>query len=738
MVARVVLDTSLDRVFDYAVPAELDARAVPGARVSVPFGPRTAIGYILERAADSPHSPLRPIASVLGEGAFLLPGVLALARWIGDYYLAPVESCVRAALPAPVRSTERAGGRERPFVSLPPQKPGGPLPDGGGDDGLTPRQRELLGHIRRVGGGWMQALCREFGCSADTIRRLAAAGCLVLENRAPRRDPLANRRVLPSSPLPLMPEQAAALEQIEAACEAPSPRPLLLLGVTGSGKTEVYLQAIARVLDRGRGAIVLVPEIALTPQTVQRFAARFGSAVAVLHSALTAGERRDEWHRIRSGAARVVVGPRSAVFAPVSPLGLIVVDEEHEPSYKQEESPRYHARDAAVMRGHLERCPVVLGSATPSLESWHNAERGKYSLARLPRRADDRSMPAVRLVDMRLETARKGRVQVLSEALLEALRERLRRGEQSMLFLNRRGFATALLCPRCGFVASCPSCSVSFTYHQADRCLRCHACGGWQEAPAACPGCRDPSIRYSGIGTQRVEAIVRACFPEARIARLDTDITARRSSHDEVLGTFRSGRTDILVGTQMIAKGLHFPNVTLVGVVLADSSLSLPDFRASERTFQLLAQVSGRAGRGEVPGEVIVQTYAPHHPAVAAAQEADFETFVRGEMRLRRELGYPPFVHLACLGLRGVSEERTGFCAATLARALQAGAAGTARVSDACTAPLARAQDRYRFQILVRSASSRALHALLRRVLPANKLPEDVALAVDVDAVSML
>jgi primosomal protein N' (replication factor Y) len=515
---------------------------------------------------------------------------------------------------------------------------------------------------------------------------------------------------------------------------------VLLYGVTGSGKTEVYLQAIAHVLARGRGAIVLVPEIALTPQTVQRFAGRFGGRIAVLHSALSDGERHDEWQRIRKGEARVVIGPRSALFAPVERLGLIVVDEEHEPSYKQDETPRYHARDAAVMRAHLEPCAVLLGSATPSLESWRNVARGKYALARLPRRADNAAMPLVHVVDMRREMARTGHVQVFSQFLIDAVRGRLERGEQTMLFLNRRGYATSLVCPACGFVATCAACNVAFTYHRVDDCLRCHICGAWQRPAPDCPACHDPRFRFAGFGTQRIEQMVAKCFPRARVARLDADATARRLSHDDILGAFRTGRTDILIGTQMIAKGLHFPNVTLVGIVLADSSLHLPDFRAGERTFQLLAQVAGRTGRGATPGEVVVQTYTPEHPAVTAARTEDFEAFAQGEMPVRAEMGYPPFAHLACLTLRGADEQRTAFTAETIARALRAEAPSWKglQVSEACAAPLAKARGEYRYQVILRAPAAAALRGAVVRVLQVNRPPREVALAVDLDAVNVM
>ena len=795
MVVRVATEISADRLFDYAVPEALAPRIRVGQRVSVPFGGRTVDAYVVElgerevgdrrseiggrRSEDgdrqtasaedggagqavrtpaqaelfadsdfrSPASGLRPPASGLrslllieDDVPYLSPPLIALARWMAEYYCAPFELTLRCALPAAVRNSDMKA-KEQLFVA----------PVEGAFE-LTRRQSELLAGLRRVGGGWLHALTREFSCTSQTLKALADKGAATIEKRQVRRDPLANRKILPSRPLPLMDEQATALEQIaeltdkdkqgqaRTSTDGPAPKPLLLFGVTGSGKTEVYLQAIAHVLEQGRGAIVLVPEIALTPQTVQRFASRFGSRIAVLHSALSDGERFDEWHRIRTGEAVVVVGPRSAVFAPVKNLGLIVVDEEHEPSYKQDETPRYHARDVAVMRGLFEKCAVVLGTATPAMETWLNVEKGKYGVAKLTKRVSNRPMPRVYVVDMRIETARAGHVQIFSDVLLEAIKLRLERGEQSILFLNRRGYANALICPSCGYTAACDNCSVSYTYHQADTCLRCHICGCWKPVPATCPACGDPAFKYSGFGTQRVELALQKCFPQARVLRMDADVTSRKHSHDELLAIFKSGRADILIGTQMIAKGLDFPNVTLVGVLSADMSLHMPDFRAAERTYQLLAQVSGRAGRAELPGEVFVQTFSPDHPAIrAAASDEGFEPFAAQELSERREGGYPPYTHLACLTFKGDSEEKVRFGAEAYANELAGEVRGSPlRVSDACPAPLSKAKGLYRYQVLMRSESTRAMTRPLRKLIIRKSLPQGVSLSVDVDALNIM
>ncbi|MDZ4199567.1 MAG: primosomal protein N', partial [Kiritimatiellia bacterium] len=485
--------------------------------------------------------------------------------------------------------------------------------------------------------------------------------------------------------------------------------------------------------------IVLVPEISLTPQTVERFRGRFGDCVAVLHSHLSDGERHDEWHRIHDGRARIAIGARSALFAPVQPLGLIVVDEEHEHSYKQEEAPRYHARDVAVMRGLREGCPVVLGSATPSLESWKNAAIGKYLLAQMSHRVDHRSMPVIRIVDMRGETAREGRAHVLSRDLTHAIAERLSRGEQTILFLNRRGFSSSLICPKCGYVARCSHCSISLTYHKKSQRLLCHLCGAEGPVPVLCPdpNCRDPAIRYAGVGTERIEEILGRVFPRARVARMDSDTMTRKEAYRETLGAFRTGRLDILVGTQMIAKGLDFPNVTLVGVVHADLSLHIPDFRAGERTFQMLTQVAGRAGRGDLAGEVIIQTHTPFHPAIQAARRMDWDGFCDQELEFRKELGYPPYAHLVCVTLKGEVEDIVRTAAENLHAVWSARADPACNLSPVNQAPIARIQGRFRYQILARALRTSQVTKSLRTALSEWKPPKGVQWTVDVDALSL-
>ena len=741
MFARIATSTALNRLFDYLVPPPMEPRLRPGMRVTAPFGRRVVEGIVLELRDTTEVAPdrLRPLAGILEGGGSLTPELVRLATWMSDYYCAPIETTLRAFLPAPVRRAVATHRRERLVVEIVPatELPATPPK-------LTKRQREVLEYARRSGGGFLSGLCEQWQATPGVFRSLARAGFLRIVSREETRDPVRAATILPTRPLPLGPAQQAALDRILANAAAPSPRPVLLFGVTGSGKTEVYLQAIAAMLARGRGAIVLVPEIALTPQTIQRFAARFGDCVAVLHSALSDGERRDEWNRIRSGEARVVVGPRSAVLAPVANLGILVVDEEHEPSYKQEEAPRYHARDVAVMRGHLEHCTVVLGSATPSLESWRNSREGKYDLAEMRERIPGATPPCTRVIDTRPDPAaaavgEKPRGGLFSHELVEAIRGRLAEGRQTMLFLNRRGYSTSLRCPQCGHMETCPDCGLPMTYHIDDDILRCHLCGTFREPPRQCPGCGSGDLVRRGIGTQRVEDIARRLFPSARIERMDADVTARRHSHEDILARFRARQIDILIGTQMIAKGLDFPNVTLVGVLNADAGLYMPDFRAAERTFQLVAQMSGRSGRGDVPGEVLVQTESPDHPAIEFARTENYPAFAEGELAERREAGFPPYTRLVCITFRGGDAEALQRHADQFAATLRTACAGTPAVPDAQPAPLAMLRGETRLQLLVRPVPplGRFLGAL-RGTLEALPEPSGIHRAVDVDAVTMM
>ena len=755
MIAHVSLEIALRKEFDYSIPPELFGQVDIGSRVQVPFGARKVLGVVTAVAEESAHANLKPIIKIIGAQTLVTAKVLKLARWIGEYYCCAPETALKSVLPEAVRK-EDAGWRERLSVRV--------LPVIGEFPKLPKRQQAVWNLIEERRQILLSELVELAETTAATIRKLEDRGLVSITNEVSERDPYANEIILASQPIILNPAQAIALEKIKTAMNrsedgglktedenrAPSSAPhppsssFLLHGVTGSGKTEVYLQAIAHALVQGKGAIVLVPEISLTPQTVERFKARFSSGklqtlVAVLHSHLSAGERHDEWHKIRQGRARIVIGARSAIFAPVEPLGLIIVDEEHESTYKQEESPRYHARDVAVMRGQMEKAVVVLGSATPSMESYYNCKKGKFTLLELPERVDDQKMPHVRVVDMRQAAYKEKGPPIFSQQLKEAITQRLERKEQTILFLNRRGYSTSLQCPKCGHVCECPNCSISLTYHRPEQKLSCHICGHSERVPNVCPNekCQNPAIRFSGTGTQKVEDILGKLFPHARIKRMDADVMKKKDDYQRVLGEFRHGKIDILIGTQMIAKGLHFPNVTLVGIIYADSALHQPDFRAGERTFQLLTQVAGRAGRGDIEGEVFVQAFTPFHPAIQYARRHDFVGFFDQELEFRKQLNYPPFSRVALLTLKGRNEDKVKFSAEHLKRELEKSEVKDLTISGPAPAPLLRAENFYRHQIMLRTGAMSRLSQSLAKITATLTLPDDVTLAVDIDPVNL-
>lgn len=737
LIAKVVVDIALDREFDYLLPDSLREKVFLGSTVVVPFGRSERFGYVVGFADSSERSDLKSVVAVSGKVPLLTADILKLARWMGEYYCAPVEHAVRTVLPGAVR---RKGARFKECLFAFPIAEGKSLSAADLDKlrNRSPGQALALEILNASGEGMALAeLSRRASVGVGAIRGLEKKGLARIESSEVGRNPMTGRTVLPTVPRVPTPEQAAALDLIKRSVDTVCPPVVLLNGVTGSGKTEVYLQAIAHALASGKGATVLVPEISLTPQTVERFRSRFGDDIAVLHSQLSDGERHDEWHRIREGKARIAIGARSAVFAPVKNLGLIVVDEEHDTSYKQDESPRYNARDVAVMRGRMEHCAVLLGSATPSFESFYNAQNGKYTMVMLTKRVDNREMPSVRAIDMRVEAERSGRRGIFSRDLVSAISLRLDRAEQTILFLNRRGFSTSLQCPKCGFVARCPLCSIAFTYHRVSEGLRCHVCGGSRRVPDKCPECGDPAFKFSGMGTQKIEGIVTKLFPRARVRRMDSDAMGAKDSYEEVLGDFRTGKIDILVGTQMIAKGLDFPNVTLIGVIYADLSLHVQDFRAGERTFQLLTQVAGRAGRGDVPGEVLVQTYTPSAPAIRSAMAMDYKGFYEKECRERRELQYPPFSRLVCITARGPSDERVTYGMKMLAGRLKAVMPEAVTVRGPAPAPLAKAKGLFRHQLMLRAKLVNTITAPLKEVLRTFEWPPKVTCSIDVDAISL-
>jgi len=741
--ARVLIDGPSELVFDYAIPAGLPVQ--PGCRVRVPLRKKSATGTVLAFGEPAQEDfALRELESLIDPEPLITPTLLKVGRWIADYYGCSLESVVRSLLPEAVRTEDNSAKTRRLAVldEAPSAETLAKL------EKKAPRQHTILTLLAHAPERRLATTDLGDG-SAAAIKALEKAGLIRIEHEEVRRDPEADgvEEVLESQPLSLNPEQAKALEAVtsllQSAIRNPQsaiPKPILLLGVTGSGKTEVYLQAARRALDLGKTVLVLVPEIALTPQTVRHFKARFAAMqdqVAVLHSNLSQGERFDEWHRIRKGKARIVIGARSAVFAPLPDLGLIVVDEEHENSYKQENPPRYHGRDVAVLRAHFEGCAIVLGTATPSLESWQNTREGKYQLVRLDQRADGQSMPLVRVVDMKLEsTKNKGGLTILSDKLRTALERRLERGEQSILFLNRRGFARSLQCPQCGYVCNCPHCSVALTYHRTDDRLVCHVCGHQAIVPRKCPGCKDPSIILQGYGTQKVEDVLQKLLPTAKFARIDADAMRRKHALRDTLNAFKTHKIDILIGTQMIAKGLHFPNVTLVGILNADLGLHVPDFRAGERTFQLLTQVAGRAGRGELEGEVIVQTFTPHSPSVQFARRHDFDGFAEQELEFRQQFSFPPFAHCGVLTARSTHERRAEFTLQNLHKRLLENAPPGLVMGEPLPSPLIRSHGQFRFQITLRAPHARPLTRHVQQVLARTTLPDDVTVVFDMDALN--
>ena len=742
---RVIIDRAIQREFDYSVPETLADRIDIGSRVRVPFRDKSALATVLATLEQSDAKGIRPIEALVGEAPAISESLLELAKWMSAYYCCPLETVMRSLLPQVIRRAEVGWKKQllvQPLTKIENSEAG--VADK--IDNLrkrAPRQAELFDAIVRLEKPMPAAeLLRKTSFDNQTLRALVKRGLIKLREETVERDPHADEQFVATTNLELNAEQALALNKITDALAAPErAKPILLHGVTGSGKTEIYLQAIRVALERGRSAIVLVPEISLTPQTVERFKSRFAEmheAVAVLHSHLSQGERHDEWHKIHSGRARIVIGARSAVFAPLKDVGLIIVDEEHETTYKQEEAPRYHARDVAVVRAKIEKCAVVLGSATPSLESYHNATTGKYELLTLSQRVDDQRMPLMRIVDLRQERRKEKIAPILSEKLSQAIADRLEKREQTILFLNRRGFSTSLLCSNCGEARNCPNCSVALTFHRHMARLSCHLCGHTAAVPKKCPECGKDSLIYAGFGTEKVESTVSHLFPKANVRRMDADSMTRKEAYRETLRNFRTGKIDILVGTQMIAKGLHFPNVTLVGIINADLALHLPDFRAGERTFQLLTQVAGRAGRGETAGEVFVQTYTPFSPSIQFARHHDFPGYFQQELEFRERCDFPPFKHAILITVRSAHEGRAKLSAETLVRRLKESLGSEFILGDTTPAPLEKLQGQFRFHILLRGEAIMRLSRLARETLDKLPLPEDVIATVDVDPYQLL
>ena len=730
--ASVLIDGPSELVFDYAIPEGLPV--VPGCRVRIPLRNRPATGTVL-RVAEKPQGDfaLRFLTDLVDPEPLVTPELLNLAEWITSYYGTPLEQVIRAFIPASIRGEKTSAKTQRAAVIA-------QLPSEEELEKISKRAKRQHSILQLLEGSTEPIPVTQLGgaSASAALKALSEKGYLKLIELDVRRDPDAGEIIIPTEPFTLNAEQAKALDAVSDSLASEKPDPILLHGITGSGKTEVYLQATQKVLDLGKNVIILLPEIALAPQTVRRFKARFsvlGDKIAVQHSHLSQGERFDEWNRIRSGEARIIIGARSAIFAPLRDLGLIIVDEEHEPAYKQENPPKYHARDLAVVRCRLEKCSVLLGTATPSLETYNNTLSGKYKLVRMTQRADGATLPLTRVVDMRIESRKqKGRDAILSDRLRSAIDERLEKDEQVILFLNRRGFARSLQCPPCGHAIECNHCAIPLTYHRSEERLICHICGHQAIVPKLCPECKDPAIRFQGYGTEKAEIILNKIFKGNKIARLDTDTTRRKNALRDTLRDFRAKKIKILLGTQMIAKGLDFPNVTLVGVLNADLSLYAPDFRAGERTFQLLTQVAGRAGRGKMAGEVIIQTSTPHSPSIQFARHHDFYGFVDQELEMRRQFSYPPYTHLALLLARSSHERRAEFTLETLHLKLKEKLPEGIILGDPIPSPLTRSHSQFRFQLLLRGPNARVLSRHIKSILDATPTPEDVIVTSDLDA----
>ena len=737
---RVAPELGLDRLFDYGIPERLRGRIALGQRLRVPWGRRSIMAYAVDFPKEPEVENVREVEEVAGERPLIPSGLCQLARWMADYYACDLGAALRTILPGPVRSHE-GGGKMAWWIE--------PIP---GRQDLADQilknaksQHKAWIHLQTRGGGWLTHLVKETGLGTAVWRALVDRGLAERsEKRFVQNEEAPEAGWADAEKRPEMgQEQVQAMEAWrEERRKEFGGMPILLEGVTGSGKTEIYLRAMEEVLAEGKNAIILVPEISLTPQTVARFRGRLlGQRIrlSVLHSGQTVAERRESWHEIREGRARVVIGARSALFAPLENVGLIVVDEEHDSGYKQAEAPRYHARDLAVVRGRIEGAPVILGSATPSLESGYNADRGKYRRVRLTHRVDGAKLPKVHIVDLRKEDkpAHGGPI-LLSADLAKTLEDRRNKGEQSLVLLNRRGYAPSVQCPHCGKVEECERCAVPMTYHRGEGRLRCHFCDAERPSSGKCRECGSPVLKYTGAGTERLEESVSEKMPGVRLTRMDSDSMRVRGAHAKALAAFREGRTDILLGTQMIAKGLHFPKVTCVGVVGIDGALNLPDFRASERVFQLLVQVAGRAGRGDVAGEVFVQTYTPFHPAVQFARHHDVDGFREQELEYRKAHGYPPFRRAILISFSGPSEAQTQASAEHVAKRLHVLWGSRVEVPDPVPAPIARVEGKFRFHIFLLVEKVGEVISDLKREVLAPKWPNGLKTAVDVDPQDLL
>jgi len=724
--------------FTYEVPEKFREEIKQGQKVMVPLGNRQVCGLIDDFTERPELKNIRKIIEIIDTDPILIPDVFELTKWIASYYLVPWEMVIKTALPPGILKKDRVKIQYEQTVHLsrtiPPEELSR-LKE------KAPAQARVLSLLLEQKQGVKRKNIKE---RMDILNRLQQKGCITITKSEVIRDPYKNTLIKPHRNINLTKEQRSALTIIKKNIDKNHFHPILLHGITSSGKTQVYIEAIKCVLDKGNTALVLIPEISLTPQAVQRYKSYFGNEVAVIHSRMSTGERYDTWRKIKDGSYKITIGPRSALFAPLHNLGIIIVDEEHDASYKQiNPAPRYHARDSAIIRGKINNCVVILGSATPSLESYQNTINGKYSLCTLKQRIDNLPLPKVTLIDHK-ETVIKKETRVFCPVLQKNIFRRLENGDQVILLQNRRGYSTFLRCSSCGNIESCPNCDVSLTYHQKNHVLMCHTCGFQKTAPDSCPVCGGTTISYRGIGTQRVEEELKRLFSDSKITRMDQDTTRRKGTHDKIITDFENKKSDILFGTQMIAKGHDFPGVNLVGIISADTGLFFPDFRSGEKTFQLLTQAAGRAGRKGMPGEVIIQTMNPEHPVLQFAVDHDYEKFFKYESRQRRELHYPPWGRIIIIRFRSRIKDDASKAAQLFYKNIYKNKSVIVLGPAVC--PISRIKNYYRYQIMFRSSkakdpSGRILRDAVRKTMEHYRKKRtfpNVKVAIDVDPVDVM
>lgn len=735
--AAVILDVAIDKSLDYGIPDAFIGKAYRGIRVEVPLRGKSCSGYILD-VKDSPEfTPVKPISNIISQNEIITPQLFELALWIAKYYCTPLSQVLKIIIPASMR--KKIKSKEQLVVMRAKTR----------DELIEycqeirnkhPAQAQVIDAMLKVKKEiFLSQLLEETQGTRSPVDTLAKKGFLKIDIVRIDRSPLTDEEFIQVKPKILNDDQKNALNKIADSLEKHSFSTHLLYGVTGSGKTEVYLQAIDKALKMDKGTIMLVPEISLTTQTIERFRSRFEGDIAILHHRLSHGERHDEWQRIYKGEAKIVIGARSAIFSPVKNLGLILVDEEHESSYKQtDEMPCYHARDVAVMRGKMENATVILGSATPSLESYYNAKKGKYILSQLSARADKAFMPSVTIVDMKIEYEKAKRFTSFSEQLLDGIKKRMELGEQTILFLNRRGYHTTLVCQQCQETTKCLHCERALTFHLGENILSCHLCGyQLKPIPQQCGKCKTPNpMKFKGIGTEQIEKALHAIFPEVRTLRIDADTTKHKGSHQKLFRSFATGKADVLIGTQMIAKGLHFPSVTLVGVLNTDFSLNLPDFRASETVFQLVTQVAGRSGRGALQGEVIIQTCMPENSTIQCAAQQDFTKFYEEEISTREAFGFPPLSQMAKLTFSGKDGLKTSQKANEFRSYIIKLLPKEFEAMPVVPSGHAKIKDKYRFQFILKGPNILHINKAIEKTQQEVAIASTIALRVDVNPIS--